>query len=529
MKFVDNIVKKITEKDDVPPEIGDQGASQDEANNDEQEKIDSLLAGAKENNENLELKSSIEKIQTKLEFLDEVKDTTSERLNEISEKIGELRSMIIGNEKKINDIDAMATKAADLVREVQPENLDKEVKKLEERIALFDSKMQNNQELYSNIMEEIKFLKDKMKLFMGSEELLNLSEEVKKDLRTIQKIKDIAETHSDKVEQIFVNVQKNFIEFQKFKGLIVDVEGTIKSMQKEITENRLKLSTVPSNEEINKLKEQTITNSKFVEKFSQRFDKSEKSINNFRELISRSFDVIKQNKDDILELRADYKQFNKNFEEMMQFMEQLSNKVSFSSNSEGVEELRDKVEDIEAKVKELVGLMLHFKKELSNAKAMTNEKQKKKICVPKIKSLDVSAKIKELQGIISNERARDIKKKKVEASKKNFNELEKDELYKKEIELDEELKNKTSWEKKNENDLKEAEQLKVKEDEGKKKRLKTAEEDKGTKEEKPEGKKSSILDRIKEKFNIEKIKGKSSEEPEGELEELKKRLEKINL
>ena len=66
---------------------------------------------------------SVDRLRVKVEALDEIRKSYSERFAKLSEQIGELRSMIVDNEKEIQEINAKASRASDLVAEIKPEKL----------------------------------------------------------------------------------------------------------------------------------------------------------------------------------------------------------------------------------------------------------------------------------------------------------------------------------------------------------------------------------------------------------------------
>ena len=71
-----------------------------------------------------------------------------------------------------------------------------------------------DEELINHMAEDIKKIRSETSAFRGTEAVIKLNEEVKQELSSIKKVELVVEKHADKVEDIFVNMQKKFNEFQ---------------------------------------------------------------------------------------------------------------------------------------------------------------------------------------------------------------------------------------------------------------------------------------------------------------------------
>jgi hypothetical protein len=136
----------------------------------------------------VKLSTDIDKLKAGQEAFQEVRKSFTERFSQVSERIGELRSMILDRDKNIQKIELKATKAADLVESVKPEKLMTSIQKQDVKIDALKANLEGNEAIMSRVMDELKEMRNKLKFISGVKEIIKLSEEVKKELVEIKKI-----------------------------------------------------------------------------------------------------------------------------------------------------------------------------------------------------------------------------------------------------------------------------------------------------------------------------------------------------
>lgn len=171
------------------------------------------------------------RIKARLDSFGELRKTNSERFSRISEQIGELRGMIMDSNKSIISIEAKATKASDLVSTVQPEKLMIVIRKVEGKTEALNASIESNDAIMKNIMEEIKSMRKEMKFYKGIEQVIKLNDDVKKELMEIKKTEAITKRHADKIETVFIEVNKKFTDFDKFNDVVKDLNHSFNNMQ----------------------------------------------------------------------------------------------------------------------------------------------------------------------------------------------------------------------------------------------------------------------------------------------------------
>lgn len=318
-------------KDTVPPDVGEEEDIEEEPKEEKQEEKKIEVKG----NISVEITIALERMQTQINALNEVREANNERFSRISGQVGEIRSMVVENEKNMKDIEVKSTMASDLVKEVQPEKLSSEVKKIDIKVEALKAKIEAEKTVKDSIMEELKNIKRQISLFKGTDAILKLNEDTKKELINIQKIKAITEGHANKVEQIFITVQKTFSDFHKLENNTENATTLAFNLQKELNNLKLKLQTMPTKKDFNSLNKTISTNTKFTNKYSEDIKKNKDLITLLKAMEMKLTELVKDSKMQILQLKEEKnkikKQLNENTKrlgELLGLIELLEKKVA---------------------------------------------------------------------------------------------------------------------------------------------------------------------------------------------------------
>jgi len=164
--------------------------------------------------------AEITKIKGVLDSMQEMRKSSQERFSTMNEQIGEIRGELMDAKKNMSMIEVKAIKAADLVESVHPDKLLIQVQKEDGKIEGLRGMLEAKDEIIKNVRDQLKELKQQMKLFRGIEQVIKLNEEVKDELMNMKKIAASVQQHADKVDNIFVESQKTYQEFSRFQDQI---------------------------------------------------------------------------------------------------------------------------------------------------------------------------------------------------------------------------------------------------------------------------------------------------------------------
>jgi len=257
-----------------------------------------------------QIQAELDKLSAKFSSFYELQKSNTERFTRVNEQIGELRSMMIQRDKDSQLLEAKASQAVDLVGTVQPDKLMIEMQKGDGKIEALRANLESNETIMHNIVNELKEMRNKINMFRGIEQTLQLNEEVKKELMDIRKMKALIERHADKVETIFSEVKKRFSEFERMSAVTKDLENSFKDMMADIDSLKVRTADLAHKKEIEDLLAKVndfedhashvlaLLDERF-EKFQKDFlEKYEKKISAFDKLL-KGFQVLAEKTPDL--------------------------------------------------------------------------------------------------------------------------------------------------------------------------------------------------------------------------------------
>lgn len=262
------------------------------------------------NSGNEATKLEFEKIHSRLEAINEFVKGFNERFSVINQQIGEVRAMALANEKNLSKSGLEAQKVVDIVREVEPDKLRLDYQKVEVKVNTLSEKLDSNKQFMDSIMEELKDLKRKARLFEGTDALLKLNEDVKKDLMELQKMASRVRVNTDKSEQIFIEFRKATAENQKTSKTIDNLDSIYSEMKKEL--ERLKIDREKSIDynDYNNFRKKIEDKISIIEASFSELDKAKKDYTKLNRVIEDLLVIEKRNENDIINIRTNIRDEN---------------------------------------------------------------------------------------------------------------------------------------------------------------------------------------------------------------------------
>jgi chromosome segregation ATPase len=238
--------------------------NEEDSDGDEEEEDNTIPEDAALGSKVEMMTAQLTKLSGTVESLKEMRKSTSERFATINEQMGEMRGMVTDVQRAVGSIDVKATKAADLVESVQPDKLMIQVQKEDGKIEGLRGLLEAKEEMMKNLMEQVRKLRDQMKIFTGVEQVIKMNQEVKEEIMGVKKLLGEVERHADRVDNVFIEAQKSFESFNTFADKLDDLKSELKDLTAKVD----KLEVV----NITFLKK-----SEFDEKF-QKIEKSDKKV-----------------------------------------------------------------------------------------------------------------------------------------------------------------------------------------------------------------------------------------------------------
>jgi len=178
----------------------------------------------------MKLQADVEKITAELEVFKQFRTMNEEKFHQLSEEIGELRSTLLEKEKKIGEFEAKTARVYDMVEAVQPEELMKNVQKLDARIETSDATIKKDEKLLTNLTTELRDIRSAIAVFKNTERLVKLNTEIGTQLSNIEKVQTKIDRQSSKVEDMFIEMGKRTSKYE----VLFDTVGSLENAFKDI-------------------------------------------------------------------------------------------------------------------------------------------------------------------------------------------------------------------------------------------------------------------------------------------------------
>lgn len=224
-----------------------------------------------------ELLLRLEKIDGKLEIFDNSRNESSERITQLAEEIGELRSMIMERERSFTKIETDFENVKETVSGLEPMRIKSAFEKRKMEILENRAKIEELEALVRALSEDVKKFRGLLEKIKSFENIVDLSFDMDKKISEIRDVKDYADKIAAKVEGIF----------SELNAKVSQLEG--------------------QREKVEKLDELTIEMTKMLDEVSVKLTKfvEEKHLKELQKTMEENFKKMLQNKTPVVNIKGD--------------------------------------------------------------------------------------------------------------------------------------------------------------------------------------------------------------------------------
>jgi hypothetical protein len=240
------------------------------------------------------VEAELTKLKSSVEALNEIRKANAEQFTRTSEQIGELRGALMDTNKAVGAIEVASTKAIDMVNSVQPDKLMIDVRKIDSKVEALRANIEANETIMKDIMREMKEMRGQMNLYKGVDQVVKMNNEIKQELMEIKKTEGLIGKHADRVETIFVEVEKKFYDFEKFNEAVKELDRSFKKISSDFDKMRVGVDEKADKKEFIKM----------VDKFTD----FEKHTSNILKLLDQ------KSRNTVIELNNTFEDLKKQFE-----------------------------------------------------------------------------------------------------------------------------------------------------------------------------------------------------------------------
>jgi chromosome segregation ATPase len=197
-----------------------------------------------------ELSAELERIKARIDALSAMRELFDTRFGQLSEKIGEVRSLALGAERELGEARKKSEQALALVEQIKPEVFLSEMKRREAEISLLRGRIETLETQLKDFRKELAEFQKIVTTFRGLKGIDELSREVSRELMEVKKTKMEVERHADKVATMFFEVQRGLRDFAKLNLTLERLDETVRSLMKSVSGLEVKIGEFATKKEL---------------------------------------------------------------------------------------------------------------------------------------------------------------------------------------------------------------------------------------------------------------------------------------
>ena len=214
-----------------------------------------LELGKKIDTEINKINIELEKIKTFLDAQKDLRTATDEKLQRLTESIGELRSMLFQKESEIDKMNVKLQRIEEVFNDIRPEQYSRELQKRDKELANQNLRIEKLEKVSYDMAKDVNELKTIFREIGSVENLVNVSKRINEKFIKMENMLRDVEKISEKLEKHFVEINKKLEEFEEYKNKQLQIDGLSKDLLKAVDDINIKISKLASEEELFKLKE----------------------------------------------------------------------------------------------------------------------------------------------------------------------------------------------------------------------------------------------------------------------------------
>jgi len=200
-----------------------------------------------------ELLLRLEKIDGKLELFDNSKNESNERITQLAEEIGELRSMIMERERSFSKMETEFETVKEAVSGLEPQRIKSAFEKRKMEILENKAKIEELETLVRALNEDVKKFRGLLEKIKSFENIVDLSFDMDRKVSEVREVKDYADKIAAKVENIFSELSTKVSDLEGQREKVDKLDELTIEMTKMLDEVSVKLTKFAEEKDLKEL------------------------------------------------------------------------------------------------------------------------------------------------------------------------------------------------------------------------------------------------------------------------------------
>ncbi len=194
------------------------------------------------------------KLGGKIELLNQKNADTNEQIQNLLEKIGELRSTVLGRERMFNKLEEDFSVVKYTVNAFKPDNLDKRFNSVDADVLRIESKLEKLDTQTKLNEEKLKKYSDMMQKIQSFDNVIEKLERIKKTEETIKQLKTQIQRDTSRTEVMIQNISESVSKINKTSETSQSNQNSIKDISVTLSKIESKMEFLVKKEEFENIK-----------------------------------------------------------------------------------------------------------------------------------------------------------------------------------------------------------------------------------------------------------------------------------
>lgn len=375
----------------------------------------------------------VEKLRAVVDTLKTIKFEADERIKELAESVGEVRSLYFQRDASIKEMEAKIEKIEEDVKDIRPERIKKLLEEKEKQLEEIGVKVEKFSEASKDLNQRLTRAEKILEGIKSIENLKSLLNAIEEKAKKVDELKSSVEKDAARTERFYLESERRLSELNEIREKVVKVEELTKELVRSVDENRIRLEACVTKEDLKKAVEEELKiGAKKEEKLAE-IEEKKKEITSLlssieeqhkKGMISESSykEVVEKNKALLEKLEREVERLKSEEEpkDVGEFLELMREKLEESLASISLNE--KKIAALEEEVKKLAERKVEVKvvqKPAFKRTSMLKERLKE------IEDLLTSIEEQYRSGIISEKTYQEVKEKNMKEVERISKEIEK--------------------------------------------------------------------------------------------------------
>jgi len=200
----------------------------------------------------------VEKLKAIVDTLKAVKFEADERIKELAESVGEVRSLYFQRDASIKEMETKLEKIEEGIKDIRPERIKKTLEEKEKELEEINAKIEKFSEASKDLNQRLSKVEKVLEGIKSIENLKSLLNEIEEKVKKIEDLKSSVEKDASKTERFYLESERRLSEMAETREKVEKLEELTKELVRSVDENKIKLDACVTREELKKAIEEEL-------------------------------------------------------------------------------------------------------------------------------------------------------------------------------------------------------------------------------------------------------------------------------